>query len=379
VATRGDAPGESVDTGVTSIAFYLPQFRPIPENDEWWGAGFTEWTSVARARPLYPGHYQPRLPGELGFYDLRVAETRIEQAALAREHGIDAFCFWHYWFSGRRMLEQLEQEWLDTGEPDLGFMVAWANAPWGGIWSNVEPEWWITQEYPGADDDRRHVEALLPLFHDRRYLRIDGRPAFYVFWPEDVPELEAWVERWRELAVAGGLPGIFLIAEKKRSTPHRVLDAGFDAYVSWDLLPEQRRTWPASKARRVASAGWWNKRLQPHLEGRVPKVFRYDTMAPLWPDLVEDRLSFPSVMPGWDNTARRGRRGIVLHDARPAAWAAQVERALTLLDGRPRGERVLFVKSWNEWAEGNYLEPDRRFGRAFLEAYRDALAAHRWP
>jgi lipopolysaccharide biosynthesis protein len=195
------------------IAFYLPQYYPTRENDEWWGPGFTEWTNVVRGRPLFPGHAQPHLPADLGFYDLRLAETRDEQARLASEHGVAAFCYWHYWFACRRMLERPFADVLARGEPRLPFCHAWANQTWSGRWHGAADRVLIEQTYPGPEDDKRHFEHLLPAFEDERYFRVDGKPLFYVFRPEDLPDAAAFVERWQGMAADAGLGGVYLVAE----------------------------------------------------------------------------------------------------------------------------------------------------------------------
>ena len=195
------------------VAFYLPQFHPVPENDEWWGAGFSEWTNSAKARPLFPGHVQPHIPADLGFYDLRLAESREAQAALARKYGVEAFCYWHYWFAGRRILERPYEEMLASGEPHFSFCLGWANQTWSGIWHGAGERILIEQTYPGADDDRRHFDHVLPAFRDARYFRVNGKPLFYVFRPEQLPDPAAFVERWQAMAVEAGLEGLYLVAE----------------------------------------------------------------------------------------------------------------------------------------------------------------------
>ena len=172
-----------------AVAFYLPQFFPIPENDQWWGPGFTEWTNTAKARPLFRGHVQPTLPADLGFYDLRVAETRQAQSDLARDYGVEAFVYWHYWFGeGDRILERPFREVLESGAPEVSFCLAWANQSWTGIWHDAGDKVLKHQRYPGPEDDQRHFDAILPAFRDERYLRVDGKPVFYVFRPEELPD-----------------------------------------------------------------------------------------------------------------------------------------------------------------------------------------------
>lgn len=358
-------------TGVTTIAFYLPQFHPVDENDRWWGPGFTEWTNVAAARRLYPGHRQPNLPGELGFYDLRLPETREAQADLARQHGVTAFCFWHYWFAGRRILERVIDEVVASGQPDFPFCLAWANPSWIGSWFGAPDATLIEQTYPGADDYRRHFDHLLPALTDPRYLRVDNKPVIVVQTPWEIPDQHRFTDLWRRCADEAGLPGLFLIG-RRGGEPGvwRPSAVGFDAAVNSRVQPgghrlavEGRRRWD-----------WWLTAATRRFP-RTPTVFldRY------WSDYVvtvpdDGELSFPCAMPNWDNTPRARYDGVVFHGATPDRFRSQVVRAVQLLEGRPREHRILFVKSWNEWAEGNYLEPDRVHGRAWLEALRDGLA-----
>lgn len=348
------------------IAFYLPQFHPIPENDEWWGRGFTEWTNVTRARPLFRGHRQPHLPGELGFYDLRLSETRERQAALASVHGIRAFCYWHYWFAGRRLLERPFQEVLDSGVPAQQFCLAWANQSWTGIWHGAPGRTLIEQTYPGPEDDRAHFAALLPAFTDPRYLRVDGRPLLYIFRPESLPDPAAFVRRWRGMANAAGLSGLYLVAEVSDlfGDGPRYLDYlshGFDAGV-YVRIPVQRTPSAllAMRARRKLRGG--------------PEVYPCATTLPRPPRTLPEVLH-PCVYPNWDNTPRSGRRGVVLRGCSPERFRVHFREALERARAHQPEERLVFVKSWNEWAEGNYLEPDQEVGRGYLEVVRDELAA----
>ena len=179
------------------IAFYLPQFHPIPENDEWWGKGFTEWTNTAKAKPLFPGHYQPHVPADLGFYDLRVPEARFAQAEMAKEYGIEGFCYYHYYFAGKRLLERPFDEVLNSGMPDFPFCLCWANQTWTGIWHGSPDRVLIEQTYPGPGDDERHFDYLCKAFHDQRYIKVDGKPMFLVYCPKELPEPEKTTEFWR--------------------------------------------------------------------------------------------------------------------------------------------------------------------------------------
>ena len=358
------------------IAFHLPQFHPIPENDRWWGPGFTEWTNVVRARPLFPGHYQPRLPADLGFYDLRVPETRAAQAELARAHGIEAFCYWHYWFAGTRLLERPFDEILRSGEPDFPFCLAWANGSWSGVWHGAPERILIEQTYPGPSDHEAHFRALLPAFGDPRYVTVDGAPLFVVYAPHELPEPRRTTDLWRALAVRAGLRGLHLVAVCQNKVALDPVAAGFDAVVASNQVTISER-WPRSatdaRLRRLRAA-------YRTLRGRPVHVYDYaDALRDFLVDAPPGVTRYPAVIPGWDNTPRSGLRGVVLHDATPALFGRHVRGALAQVAGHEPERRLVFVKSWNEWAEGNYLEPDERWGRAFLETLRDAVGEHAAP
>ena len=352
-----------------TIAFYLPQFHPVAENDEWWGKGFTEWTNTAKAKPLFKGHYQPHVPADLGFYDLRLPEARAAQAALAREHGIEAFCYYHYWFGGRRLLERPFEAVLESGEPDFPFCLCWANQTWTGIWHGAPNRVLIEQTYPGDDDHRRHFDFLLRAFLDRRYLRVDGKPVFIVYNPDELPEPQRTTDLWRTLAVRAGLPGLHLVAEHS-SAAWNPVDHGFDARVAVRLPPRRRTlqawaTWktPIRKLR-YRYADW----------RQLPTIHRYehvsDHLIVLPPADIE---SYPCAIPNWDNTARSGANGMLLQGSTPELFRAQFRKAVAAVGHYPPEHKLVFIKSWNEWAEGNHLEPDLKFGRRYLEVVRDEV------
>lgn len=340
------------------LAFYLPQFHPIPENDAWWGPGFTEWTSVARGRPAFPGHDQPRLPGELGFYDLRLPEVMEAQAELARSHGVDGFCFYHYWFQGRRLLEAPVERLLVSGRPDLPFCLCWANESWTRAWDGRSDEVLIAQEY-SEDDDRAHLRDLLRFFADPRYVRVQGRPLFLVYRPSRLPDPRRTAEAWREEAARAGLPGLHLCGVESffedRAGPEAY---GFDAAVEfqpdWANLGEPLAH-PAFGRHRVYDYGAF-------VAAQLAK-----------PDAPYRR--YPCVTPRWDNTARRPDDSLILFNADPEAYVRWLAAALRGRRSRPRDERLVFVNAWNEWGEGCHLEPDLVAGRLWLEATRRAVAA----
>jgi len=343
------------------VAFYLPQFHPIPENDDWWGAGFTEWTNVARARPLFPGHDQPHIPADLGFYDLRVPEVRAAQAELAGCHGIEAFCYWRYWFNGRQVLQRPFQEVLSSGQPRLGFCLAWANENWTGIWAGDSSRVLIEQTYPGRDDYARHFLDVLPAFRDERYFRVNGRPLFFVHRPQRLPDPRAFTEQWREMAEQHGLDGLYFAAEAVSSW--RPVEHGFDAEVRTPLAFLTERPWLAQKLTAVS------RTLR-----RGPLFYPYRVLAnhPR-PTAQSPRPELPMVLPNWDNTPRAGRRGVVLRGSTPDRFRQALSGAAGSVQSLPPDERIIFLKSWNEWAEGNYLEPDLRHGDRYLQAVSEVV------
>jgi hypothetical protein len=267
------------------------------------------------------------------------------------------------------MLDSVVAEVARTGTPDFPFCLGWANETWGGRWIGAKETVLIEQTYPGDDDHRRHFDSLVEMFHDPRYFRVDGRPLFYVYRPEELAHAERFAELWRELAGAAGLPGLFLVGQNSaRPNGWRAADHGFDAVAPWERFPFG----PALRREGRWHLDWVLSALSYRLPS-IPKTYSYTRWSPYLPVLSEDGLSFPSVLPGWDNTPRAGRGGSVYHGATPRAFAEQVRLAAELVRDRELDERVVFIRSWNEWAEGNYLEPDRRYGRAFLEAFRDVV------
>ncbi len=362
-------PGRPVteEYAARAVAFFLPQFHPIPENDEWWGPGFTEWTNTAKARPLFPGHRQPTLPADLGFYDLRLPATREAQAALAARYGVEAFCYWHYWFGGgRRILETPFAEVLASGEPSVSFCLGWANQTWTGIWHGAADRVLMEQTYPGAEDDQAHFDAIVAAFRDERYLRVDGRPVFYVFRPEELPDAAQFVDRWQQMAREGrarrAVPrGGGQRPPRPRAEVHAAAADGFDAsaYIRLPARTEPRDD-TAMRARRKLLRGL---EIYPYAREPLPM-----------PDRARRRPLPPAVYPNWDNTPRAGRRGLALHGSSPEKFQPARAGGGRHARARPADERLLWVKSWNEWAEGNHLEPDLRFGHGWLQVLHEELS-----
>jgi lipopolysaccharide biosynthesis protein len=348
------------------IAFYLPQFHPIPENDEWWGRGFTEWTNAAKAKPRFPGHYQPHVPADLGFYDLRLPEAREAQVTMAKDYGLEGFCYYHYWFGGgRRILERPLEAVLSSGKPDFPFCLCWANETWTGVWHGEPNRVLIEQTYPGPEDYADHFDCVLPALRDSRYMRVDGKPLFLIYKAEDLPDGPAMLELWRNRAREAGLPGLHFVAIEW-GLGDEPIPPGFDARVIYKL-PRRVRWFPWTKPVRKLFA---------HVGRRIglPSVYRYGAVIDsLLPDELPDDKTYPCVIPNWDNTPRSGSNGLVLHESTPELFRQHLRKALRLAN-RLRGDnRIVFIKSWNEWAEGNHLEPDLKDGRSYLEVVAEEL------
>ncbi len=362
---------------VTTIAFYLPQYHPIPENVSWWGPGFTEWTNVAKARPRFRGHYQPRIPGELGYYDLRLADSREHQAALAKEHRVDAFAYYHYWFNGRQLLERPLDEVLRTGEPDHQFLIAWANENWTRTWDGEEKSVLAHQNYDDYDADL-HVEWLAKAFSDPRYVRVDDKPVFLVYTASDLPDPAATVRAWREAARKRGFKDLYICAilARRPLSTDQVIEAGFDAVVEFapQFYPRHRTL----RTKMTIPMRAWNRLVASRLRLKTIDLLNiYDyrkVVADGLRRVADARLRvFPCVSPGWDNTARRPTTGQVCQNDDPALYGKWLEHAVRRVSVYPPEEQLVFINAWNEWGEGCHLEPDQRHGRAWLDATKKAV------
>lgn len=358
-----------MNTKARVIAFYLPQYHPIPENDQWWGKGFTEWTNVGKAVPLFKGHYQPRVPADLGYYDLRVAETRKAQADMAREYGVEGFCYWHYWFgNGKRLIERPFNEVVNSGEPDFPFCLAWANETWKGFAHGLtNRNILIEQLYLGVDDYTAHFYEVLPAFRDKRYIRVEDKPIFVIYRPLADPEIKIFMDVWRKLALSNGLKGIYFVGHNNESKEIEELFAtGIDAINTTRLnnyLVNKR-----SFAKRVYDK--LNRILK-----KVPAVYPYKIMATCFivPEIDSIENIYPSIIPGWDHSPRSGREGLVMTDATPEHFESHVKEVVEIIKNKREEHKIVFLKSWNEWAEGNYMEPDLKWGSRFLEVLKKQI------
>lgn len=352
------------------IAFYLPQFHPTPHNNEWWGEGFTEWTNVAKAKPLFKGHYQPKVPADLGFYDLRMEEVKLKQAELARMAGVTGFCYYHYWFGdGRQELELPFNQVVESGKPNFPFCLCWANESWyRKFWNkdgNVQDQEDLAiQYYLGRDDNYRHFESLKKAFCDTRYIKIDNRCVFMIYKPLDFEGIESFISDWNVLAKKSGLPGFYFIGYTLNVAEQYddIIKKGFDAVCSCHLGygRQSRIQYLARKLRSVITD--------------TPRRFSYKKMIPqlISPDDYKEDV-FPTMVPNWDHTPRSGSRGYLYTGSTPELFQRHAEQILSCVATKPKQYRVCFLKSWNEWGEGNYMEPDLRFGKGFINALKLAI------
>ena len=374
------------------IALYLPQFHPIPENDKWWGKGFTEWTNVVKAKPLFKGHYQPHLPADLGFYDLRLPEVREQQAELAKEAGIEGFCYYHYWFgNGKELLERPFNEVLASGKPDFPFCLCWANHDWTNkTWTKgktYKKDSMIMKMEYSTEDHVRHFNHLLPAFKDSRYIKVDGKPLFAVWAPKDIPEVKKFIELWQVLAKQNGLPGIHFVGytvnasgrsannknklslyETNKAADHynAILKLGFDAVMSSGLSRGQAMC--QSKLKMLIFY-LMNKTFFP-ISNRcdyAKAMKNYYTKEDSWENV------YPTLLPQWDRTPRAGIATNPLTHSTPEKFEKTIEKALDIIKEKQSEHQILFLKAWNEWGEGNYVEPDDKFGHGWLNAIKNAI------
>lgn len=356
------------------IAFYLPQYHPFAENDKWWGKGFTEWTNVAKAKPLFRGHYQPKVPADLGFYDLRLPIVREQQAQLAREAGVYGFCYWHYWFgNGKRLMETIFDDVLDSGTPDFPFCLAWANHSWyAKLWNNDKntgDKLLIEQTYPGEEDVKMHFEFLLKAFKDRRYITINGAPVFVIFDPGSLPAY--YIELLQKLARENGFQnGIYIVGNitKRAESKEGLRNTGYSA-VTYQRLTSSMKNSLSSRFFNRLRMDFTRKILRRPVVTDYVKAMKYL----IQPDTDSQTDVIPSIIPNWDHTPRSGLKGSLFVNATPENFHKHVKDALDVIKNKPEEYQVLFLKSWNEWGEGNYMEPDMKYGKGYINALKKAL------
>jgi lipopolysaccharide biosynthesis protein len=357
------------DIPVKTIAFYLPQFHPIPENNEWWGEGFTEWTNVTKSKPLFRHHEQPRIPSDLGFYDLRVPEIRQSQADLARIYGLNGFCYYHYWFHGRRLLERPVNDIIQSSDPDFPFCLCWANETWSRRWIGDDTEVLIKQSY-SAEDDRIHGAYLAQVFADGRYIKIDDRPLFLIYRPCDLPSPRDTLDRLSAECYSRNLSKPYFVAVDAHRVGYDYRQDGFDDILAFspqlgvsapDAFDDRRKI---SKLIRNAKYGIKSAKLK--IFDEADERRKMDQLSRPYPTI-------PCCFVSWDNSPRRGRDGIIYINSSPELFKASVVQSIKVAKNHPSNHSLLFINAWNEWAEGNYLEPDLKRGHSYLKALHQAL------
>lgn len=357
---------------IRPIAIHLPQFHPFPENDEWWGKGFTEWTNVAKSTPKFKGHYQPHLPSDLGFYDLRLEESMLAQEKLAKEYGIYGFCYYHYWFNGKLLMEQPLENMLNSKKISMPFCLCWANENWTRRWDGLDHSILIEQNY-NLEDDLEHIQYLIRFFKDDRYIKINNKPVLVMYRSELHPDIKKATEIWREEVKKAGFDDIYLIRTEnfiKNITPQ---DHGFDAEM--EFAPNfQLSLKKYFKKKNYIS--YSIKKFLHNIGVKTNAIFTNKIVE--YPDLVKEMMNlgpkpykhFRTITPSWDNSARRQENATIYYNSTPEKFGEWTKFITELTDKNMEGdEKIFFINAWNEWAEGNHLEPDSRFGRGYLEEF----------
>ena len=359
------------------IAYYLPQFHQIPENDDWWGEGFTEWTNVKKAKPLFRGHDQPKIPGELGYYNLLDSEVRERQARMALEYGIDGFCYWHYWFgNSKQLLEKPFQEVLSSKKPIFGFCLSWVNTDWGGLpYGDLNNRLLMKQEYPGREDYINHFNYVLDAFKDERYLRIDDKPIFVVYNPKGLPNAKEFIDLWNNLATLNGLKGIYFIAYAHFDYDYKA--NGFQALTPPSPSHLFMRVKYSLLDRLVHRISGF--RLNSLLKGvpQIRNLYSHKRLvrASNYGDIPKSINFFPSLSPNWDHSPRSGTKASIIINNKPKLFGQNLRNCYDRIKHNSKDEKIIFIKAWNEWGEGNYLEPDAKTGYQYLEEIKKFLSS----
>jgi lipopolysaccharide biosynthesis protein len=353
---------------IRPIAIYLPQFYPIEENNKVWGQGFTEWTNVSKAKPRFIGHYQPRLPADLGYYDLRLSEVREEQAKLARDYGINGFCYYHYWFNGKRVLEKPLDAVINLNKPDFPFMLCWANENWTKRWDGLDEEIILKQDYSIADD-LEHINHLLKYFKCDNYIRINGKPVFVVYKAHLFPNIKETLAIWRKEAAKHNIELYLCYMEHRSYLGVDYISHGFDSAI--EFMPYQMTSrYQDAVIRRlnIITKFFFN-------EEKIPFIYDYGRYVKnRCKENFPDYPRFPCVTPMWDNSCRRvGKSFFALKNSTPKLYKDWITCYLNKFRPKNNEENLFFINAWNEWAEGNYLEPDMKWGRQYLEATKEAF------
>lgn len=355
---------------IKALAIYLPQFHPIKENDKWWGKGFTEWTNVVKGKSLLRGHYQPHIPKDLGFYDLRLPETRIAQAELASNHDIYGFCYYHYWFNGHRLLETPFQEVINSKSPSLPFCLCWANENWSRNWDGRNKNMLLEQKY-NEQDDLEHVRYLCKnYFSDERYIKVNGKPMFVFYRPSLFPDMKKTVAIWRNEAKKFGFEDLYLGFFWSFESEKKPSDYGLDFAVQFP--PNEIRI-----KRKISFVEKLLSKINLNFTYRQKYlIYDYKTLVDYFKkyNFNKDYTFFPGITPMWDNfVRRRSGGGRIFLNSTPELYKSWLEHICTTWNPQNEEENFLFINAWNEWAEGNHLEPCEKWDKSYLEETKKVL------
>jgi lipopolysaccharide biosynthesis protein len=357
---------------IKPVAIYLPQFHPIPENDSWWGKGFTEWTNVAKAQPRFEGHYQPHLPADLGFYDLRLEEARLAQEQMAKAYGIHGFCYYHYWFTGKRVLHEPLDRKIKNPKEDLPFMMCWANENWTRTWDGLDKEVLLKQEY-GFDDDLAHIEHLIAFFKDDRYIKVNGKPVFIIYRPNLFPDIQKTIAIWRRVVKEAGFPDLYIGFAQNGENQFKPKSKGFDFafefqpnYINCPSGIPYPRTFFEKAIRRI------KKKLKIKVANLNCFIDYSSYVAEQIGKGYKEEV-YPGITPMWDNSARRKENNFILHNSTPEKYKMWLKYIKENYPWDAVSDNFLFINAWNEWAEGNHLEPCQKWGTGYLAATKEIL------
>lgn len=356
------------------IALYLPQYHPFPENDEWWGKGFTEWRSVVRAKPLFKGHYQPKIPADLGFYDLRLPIVREQQAELAREAGVEGFCYWHYWFGdGKQLMADIFNDVLKSGSPQFPFCLGWANHSWyAKNWntkdSGIVDKLLMEQKFPGDEDVRKHYEYVLKAFKDPRYIKIGNKPFFMIYISDNIPD--NFISSWNKWAIDDGFDGIFFVGNvNAKKSAAEYVSKGFSAVIKNRIQAQIDKN---SIRKRITASTLWG--LVKAYIFKYPKhIYKYEDCINDYIDKEDDLREdvIPCLIPNFDHSPRSNQYGYIVDGSTPTLFEKYAEKVLSLV--KEKENKIIILRSWNEWGEGNYMEPDLRWGKGYIESLYKAI------